>query len=39
MCDTMAISTYIMKTEENDPFLRFQMRAIETLNRHQSAFL
>ena len=29
MCDKMAISTYIMKIVENDPFLRLQMRAIE----------
>ena len=29
MCDKMAISTYIMKIAENDPFLRLQMRAIE----------
>ena len=35
MCDKMAISTYIMKIAENDPFLRLQMRAIEMFNRHQ----
>ena len=35
MCDKMAISTYIMKIAENDPFLRLQMRAIETSNCHQ----
>ena len=29
MCDKMAISTYIMKIAEIDPFLRLQMRAIE----------
>ena len=34
MCDKMAISTYIMKIAENDPFLRLQMRAIEMFNRH-----
>ena len=27
----MAISTYIMKIAENDPFLRLQMRDIECL--------
>ena len=31
MCDKMAISTYITKIAENDPFLRLQMRAIEIL--------
>ena len=31
MCDKTAISTYIMKITENDPFLRLQMRAIELL--------
>ena len=35
----MAISTYIMKIAENDPFLRLQMRAIEMFNRHQFVFL
>ena len=35
MCDKMAISTYIMKIAENDPFLRLQMRAMEMFNRHQ----
>ena len=39
MCDKMAISTYIMKIAENDPFLRLQMRAIEMFNRHQLFFL
>ena len=39
MCDKMAISTYIMKIAENDPFLRLQMRAIEMCNRHQFVFL
>ena len=33
MCDKMAISTYIMKIAENDPFLRLQMRAIEMFDR------
>ena len=27
MCDKMAISAYILKIVENDPFLRLQMRA------------
>ena len=35
----MAIFTYIMKIAENDPFLRFQMRAIEMFNRPQFVFL
>ena len=39
MCDKMAISTYIMKIAENDPFLRLQMRAIEMFNHHQFVFL
>ena len=39
MCDKMAMSTYIMKIAENDPFLRIQMRAIEMFNRHQFVFL
>ena len=39
MCDKMGISTYIMKTAENDPFLKIQMRAIEMFNRHQFVFL
>ena len=39
MCDKMAISTYIMKIAENDPFLRLQMRAIEIFNHHQFVFL
>ena len=32
-CVTM--SAYILKKEENDPFLRLQMRAKEDFNRHQ----
>ena len=36
MCDKMAISAYILKIVENDPFLRLQMRAEEMSNRHQS---
>ena len=35
MCDKMAISAYILKIVENDPFLRLQMRAREDFNRHQ----
>ena len=35
MCDKMAISVYIFKIVENDPFLRLQMRAKEMFNRHQ----
>ena len=33
MCDKMAISAYILKIVEKDPFLRLQMRAKEMLNR------
>ena len=35
MCDKMAISAYILKTVEKNPFLRLQMRAKEMFNRHQ----
>ena len=35
MCDKMAISAYILKIVENDPFLRLQMRVKEMLNCHQ----
>ena len=38
MCDKMAISAYILKIVEKDPFLRLQMRAKEDLNRHQFFF-
>ena len=31
----MAISAYMLKIVEKDPFLRFQMRAKEMFNRHQ----
>ena len=31
MCDKMAISAYILKIVENDPFLRFQMRLREVM--------
>ena len=39
MCEKMAISTYIIKIAENDPFLRLPMRAIEMFHRHQFVFL
>ena len=39
MCDKMAISAYIMKIAENDPFLRLQMSTKEMFNRHQFVFL
>ena len=35
MRDKMAISAYILKTVEKDPFLRLQMSAEEDFNRHQ----
>ena len=35
MCDKMAISAYILKIVENNPFLRLQMRGEEDFNRHQ----
>ena len=35
MCDKMAISAYILKIVEKDPFLRLQMSAKEMFNRHQ----
>ena len=38
MCDKMAISAYILKIPENDPFLRLQMRDKEMLNRHHFVF-
>ena len=34
MCDKVAISAYILKIVEKDPFLRLQMRAKEMFNRH-----
>ena len=37
MCDKMAISAYILKIVEKDPFLRLQMRAKKMFNRHQSS--
>ena len=39
MCDKMAISAYIMKIAENDPFLRLQMSTKKMSNRHQFVFL
>ena len=38
MCDKMAISPYILKIVEKDPFLWLQMRAKEMFNRHQFYF-
>ena len=35
MCDKMAISAYILKIVEKDPFLRLQRRTKEMFNRHQ----
>ena len=35
MCDKMAISAYILKLVEKDPFLRLQMSAKEMFNHHQ----
>ena len=34
MCDKMAISAYILKIVEKDPFLRLQMRAKGIFKRH-----
>ena len=38
MCDKMAISAYILKIVDKDPFLRLQMRAKEMFNRQQFFF-
>ena len=38
MCNQMAISAYILKIVEKDPFLRLQMRAKEMFNRQQFFF-
>ena len=38
MCDKMAISAYILKIIEKDPFLRLEMRAKEDFDRHQFFF-
>ena len=35
MCDKTAISAYILKIVEKNPFLRLQMSAKEMFNRHQ----
>ena len=35
MCDKMAISAYILKIVEKDPFSRLQMRAKEMFNRQK----
>ena len=35
MCDKIAISAYILKIVENDPFLRLQMSAKEMFTHHQ----
>ena len=35
MCDKMAISAYILKIVEKDPFSMLQMRAKEMFNRHK----
>ena len=35
MRDKMAISAYVLKIADNDPFLRLQMRAKEDFNRHR----
>ena len=35
MCEKMAISAYILKIVDSDPFLRLQMRAKEMFNCHQ----
>ena len=34
----MAISAYVLKIVEKDPFLRLQMRAKEDFNRHKLVF-
>ena len=34
MCDKMAISAYILKIVEKEPFLKHQMKAKEMFNRH-----
>ena len=39
MCDKMAISAYIMKIAENDPFLRLEVSTKEMFNHHQFVFL
>ena len=39
MCDKMAISAYILKIVEKDPFLRLEMSAKEMFNCHQFFFM
>ena len=36
ICDKMAISAYILKIVEKDPFLRLQVRAKEDSNREKN---
>ena len=36
MCDKMAISAYILKIVEQDPFLKLQIRAKEMFNGQKS---
>ena len=38
MSDKMAMSAYILKIVEKDPFVRLQMRAKEDFNHHQFFF-
>ena len=38
MCDKMAISAYVLKIVEKDPFLRLQMRAKEMFNHKRDDF-
>ena len=38
MCDKMAISAYILKIVEKDPFSRLRMSVKEMFNRHQFFF-
>ena len=38
MCDKMAISAYILKIVEKEPFLRLQMRTNEMFDHHQFFF-
>ena len=35
MCDKMAISAYILKIVENDPFFKASNKSKEMFNRHQ----
>ena len=38
MCDKMGISAYILKIDENDPFLRLQMRAEKISRFYESIY-